>query len=112
MTLRNKLDDFPEISETLIPNEEDKNFVLAYIEAAAAECIHTKLRAKHRVPWEIVAVRKKWDNVKTGSLRNKRNPNNTQNNKKAQNELINACKKKKKKKKKELNTFKVRSIKF
>ena len=62
---------------------------------AAEKCIPTKLRTKHRVPWETLAVRKKRDNVKTASLCNKRNPTNAnaQKFKKAQRELINTYQK-------------------
>ena len=74
------------------------------MEAAAAECIPTKLRAKHRVPWENIAVRKKRDNVKTASLCNKKNPINA-NIQEAQRELFNAYPHQKKKKKKEKNEY-------
>ena len=57
ITLKNKFDSLQEISETLTPNVEYENFVNALVEAAV-ECIVTKLRAKHRVPWETQAVRK------------------------------------------------------
>ena len=40
----------------------------------AAKFIPTKLRAKHGVPCETLAIKKKYDNVK--SLCNKRNPTN------------------------------------
>ena len=56
-----------------------------------AECLPTKLKAKHRVLLETLAVKKKFDDVKTASLCNKRiliNPNN-QKFKKAQSELNN-----------------------
>ena len=75
ITLRNKFDALQEISETLTPNDEYETFVNACMEAAA-ECIPTKLRAKHGVSWEILAVKKKRDDMKTASLRNKRNPTN------------------------------------
>ena len=54
---------------------------------AAAGCIPTKLRAKHRVPWE-----QKRDDVKTASQRNRRKPiyANAQKLNKAQSELKNA----------------------
>ena len=71
--LRNKFDALQEISET--PNDGYENFVNADMEAAA-ECIPTKLTAKHRAPWETFAIEKKRDEVKTGFLCNKRNPNN------------------------------------
>ena len=75
LTLRNKFDALQEISETLTPNDEYKNFVNAHLEAPA-ECIPTKQRTKPRVPWEILAVRKKCADVKTASLCNRRNPTN------------------------------------
>ena len=94
LTLRKKCDALQEKSETLIPNDEYENFVNAHMEATA-ECIPTKLRAKHRALWEISTVKKKRDNVKTASLSNKRNPNNAnaQNFKKSQRELTNAYQK-------------------
>ena len=67
VTLRNKFDALPEISETPTPNDEYENFVNVHLEAAA-ECISTKQRAKPRVPWETLAVRKKREDVKTASL--------------------------------------------
>ena len=42
----------------------------------AAECIPNKERAKPRVPWEILAVRKKHADVETDSKCNRRNPTN------------------------------------
>ena len=74
-TLRNKFDALQEISETPTPNDEYENFVNAQLEAAA-ECIPTKQRAKSRIPWGILVVRKKRADVKTASLRNRRNPTN------------------------------------
>ena len=87
ITLRNKSNTLQEISETLTPNDKYENFINAHMEAAA-ECIPTKLRAKHWVLWETLAVKKKRDNVETASLCNKRNPTNTntQKLKKAQSE--------------------------
>ena len=58
LTLRKKFDARQEISETPTPNDEYENFVNANIEAAA-ECITTKQRAKSRVQWETLAVRKR-----------------------------------------------------
>ena len=58
ITLRNKFDPLQEISETVTPNDEYENFVNVHMEAAA-KCIPTKLNAKHRVPWETLAVQKK-----------------------------------------------------
>ena len=52
-----KFDALQEISETLIPNDEYENFVNDHI-YAAAECITSKLRAKHRVLWETSVVKK------------------------------------------------------
>ena len=88
LILRKKLDGLQEISESCTPNEEYKNFVNAHLEAAA-ECIPTKQRAKPRVPWDILAVRKKHADIKTASQCNRRNPNNinAQKLKKIQNEL-------------------------
>ena len=57
ITLRNKFEALQELSKTLTPNDKYENFLNALMEAAA-ECIPTKLRAKHRVPCEILAVRK------------------------------------------------------
>ena len=89
ITLRNKFDALQEISETLTPSDKYENFVNACMEAEA-ECIPTKLRAKHRVPWETLAVKKKQDNVKTAFQCNKKNPTNanTRKLKKAQRGLI------------------------
>ena len=58
---------------------------------AIAECISTKPRAKHRISWESLVVRKKRDNLKIAFLCNKRNLKNAnaQNLKKAQGELTN-----------------------
>ena len=52
VTARNKFNTLQEICERHSLN------VTAHIEAAAAECIPTKLRAKCRVPWESLVVRK------------------------------------------------------
>ena len=68
LTLRNKFDALQEKSETHTPNDEYENFVNAHLEVIA-ECIPTKQRTKPRVPWEILAVRKKRADVKTSSLR-------------------------------------------
>ena len=94
ITLRNKFDDLQEISETLtLMNNDYKNLVNTHMEAAA-ECIPTKIRAKHRVPWETLADKKKKKkrDMKTTSLHNKRNPRRHKKNK--------------------YNKFKVRSIKL
>ena len=58
VTLRNKYDTLQEISETPTPNDEYENFINAHLEEAA-ECKATKQRAKPKVPWETLAVRKK-----------------------------------------------------
>ena len=78
ITVRNKFDTLQEISKTLTPNNKYENFINSHMETAA-ECIPTKSRAKHRVPWETLAVRKKQDNVKTATLWNIRNPTNAKN---------------------------------
>ena len=87
-----KFDAIRDISETLTPNDKYEKFVNAHMEAAV-ERIPTKLRAKHRILWETLAVKKKRDDMKTASLCNKRNPTdaNTQKLKKGQSELTNAC---------------------
>ena len=64
-----------EISETLTPNDEYGKFVNAHRETTG-ECIPTKLRARHRVSRETLAVMKKRDDVETASLCNRRNPTN------------------------------------
>ena len=69
ITLRNKFDAHQEIAEKPTLNEKYENFVNAHMEAAA-ECILTKLRAKHRVPWETLTVKKKRDIMKTAFLCN------------------------------------------
>ena len=76
VTERNKLNSLHEISETHTPNEEYENFATAHIKAAAAECIPTKPRAKCRVPWKLLELKKKRYNMKTVSLHNKRNTRN------------------------------------
>ena len=89
LTPRNKFDALQEISETP-PNDEYEDLVNAHSEAAT-ESIPTKQRAKPRVPWETLAVRKKHAHVKTTFLCNRRNPTNINVQKlmKAQNELTN-----------------------
>ena len=74
LTLRNKFNAL-QISETPTPNNEYENIVNAHLETAA-ECIATKQRAKPKVPWETLAVRKKHADIKTTSLCNRRNPTN------------------------------------
>ena len=90
LTLRNKFDTLQEKKKTHIANDEYKNFVNTYLEAAA-ECVPTKQRPKPRVPWETLAVREKRANVKAASKCNEKNPTNTNalKLKKAQKELAN-----------------------
>ena len=90
ISLRIKFDAVQEKTETHNPNDEYEDFINAHLEAAA-ECIPIKQRAKHRVPWETTAIRKKRANVKTASKCNKKNPTNTNTLKlkNAQNELAN-----------------------
>ena len=68
--IREKSDILQKISERHTVNDEYENFVTTHIEAAA-ECLPTKLRAKCRVPWESLVVRKKQDNIKKVSLLSK-----------------------------------------
>ena len=84
LTLRNKFDALQEKTET---HSEWRIWKLE----AAAKCIPTKQRAKPRVPWKTLAVRKKRADVKTTSKCNRENPTNTNalKLKKAQNELAN-----------------------
>ena len=72
-------------------NDEYENFINAHMEVAA-ECIQTKLRAKHRVSWETLTVKTRFDDMNTTSLCKERNPinANAQKLKKAQSELTNA----------------------
>ena len=90
LTLRNKFDARHLKTEIHTLNDKYSNFVNAYREVTA-ECIPNKQRAKSRVSWETVAVRKKRADVKTASKCNRRNPTNinTLKLKKAQNELTN-----------------------
>ena len=76
LALRNKFDAQQEKTEIHTPNDEYKNFINAYIEAAA-KYIPTKLRTKSRVPWETLVVREKRADVKTASKCNRKNPTNT-----------------------------------
>ena len=73
ITLRNKFDALQEISERLTPIDEYENFVNAHVETAV-EFIPFKQRSEHRVLWEILAAKKKRDDMKTVSLCNKINP--------------------------------------
>ena len=75
LTLSNKFNALQEIPEIPTPNDEYENFINAHLEAAA-ECIPTKQRAKPRVPWETLTVRKKHADIKTASLCNRRNLTN------------------------------------
>ena len=75
VTVRNIFDTLQKISETHTPNDKYENFITAHT-GAAAECILIKPRARCRVPWESLVVRKKWENMKIASLLNKRNPTN------------------------------------
>ena len=90
LTKRKKVDAQQEKTETHTPNDGNENFINAYLEAAA-ECLPTKQRAKPRVLWETLVVRKKHAEVKTAFKCNRKNPTNTNvlKLKKAQNELAN-----------------------
>ena len=90
LALRNKFDALQK-TETHTLNDKYENFVNALLELSAAEGIPTKQRAKPRVPWETLAVRKKCADVKTASKCNRKNPTNINalKLKKAQNELAN-----------------------
>ena len=63
-------------TEKDIPNDEYENFVNAHLEATE-ECIPTKPRTKHRVPWETLAAREKRANVKTASKSYRKSQKNT-----------------------------------
>ena len=76
LELRNRFEALQEKAEKAIPNDEYKNFVEAYLEAAS-KCIPTKHRTKYRVPWETLAVREKRALVKTASKSYRNNPTNT-----------------------------------
>ena len=52
LTLRNKFDALQDITEALSPNDKYENFVNTHIEVAA-ECMLTKLRAKHSLLGDI-----------------------------------------------------------
>ena len=92
LTRRKKFDPLQEISETPASNDKYKNFINAHLEAAS-ECLPTKQRAKPKVTWETLVVRKKRADVKTASKCNSRKPTNINAQKlmKAQNELPNIC---------------------
>ena len=72
LTLRNKFNALQEITETPTLNDEYENYVNTHLEVAA-ECIPTKQRAKPRVQWKTLAVRKKRADVKTASVCNRKN---------------------------------------
>ena len=55
--LRNKFDAVQDISEISTVNDEYENFLNVYSEEAV-ECIPTKQRAKPKVPWETLPVKK------------------------------------------------------
>ena len=56
-----------ETSERHTPNDKYENFIAAHLEAVP-KCIQTKTRAKCRVPWESVAVKEEWNDMKTVTL--------------------------------------------
>ena len=62
LILTNKFVALQEISETPTTNDKYENFINAHLEVAA-ECIPTKQRAKPRVSWETLAVKKKRSDV-------------------------------------------------
>ena len=55
LELRNRFETLQGKTEKGTPNDEYENFINAHLEAAA-KCIPTKSRTKHRVPWETLAV--------------------------------------------------------
>ncbi len=57
LALRKKFNALQEKTDIHTPNDEYENFFNAHLKAAA-ECIPTKQRAKPRVSWETLAVRK------------------------------------------------------
>ena len=59
MSQRYVFDALQEKSETHTPNDEYENFVNAQLNAAITECIPTEQKAKPRVSWDTLAVRKK-----------------------------------------------------
>ena len=62
VTVRNNLESLQETFKKDSPNEEYEKFIVHVEVAAAAECIATKPRAKLRVLWGSLAVRKKQNN--------------------------------------------------
>ena len=76
LELRNRFETLQEQTEKGTPNDEYENFVNAHLEAAE-KCIPTKPRTKHRVPWEMLAVRENRTHVKTASKSYRKNPTNT-----------------------------------
>ena len=89
LALRNKFNALQK-TEIHTPNDEYENFINAHLEVAV-EYIPTKQRTKSRVPWETLAIREKWADMKTATKCNRKNPTNTNalKLKKAQNELAN-----------------------
>ena len=62
VTIGKKIDTLLEVFEKITPDDEYENYANAHMKATA-ECIPTKPKAKHRIPWETLAVRKneiKW----------------------------------------------------
>ena len=74
IVLRKIFDALQEQTETL--NDKYENVINAHLEATA-ECIPTKQRAKPKVSWETLVVRKKHADVKTASKCNRKSPTNT-----------------------------------
>ena len=68
VTTKNKFDSLREISETHTPNDNDENFLFAYI-GVAAECIPTKPRTNDRVSLDSLVVMKQRDHMKIASSR-------------------------------------------
>ena len=89
LTLKNKFDALQK-TEMHTLKDEYENFINAHVEEAV-ECIPTKQRAKPRVPWKTLAVRKKCADMKTASKCHRKNQTNTNalKLKKAQKELVN-----------------------
>ena len=63
LNLRNKFDTLQETCQRYTPVGEFENFFTVFIKAAA-KSLQTKLMAKKRVPWELLAVRELRDNLK------------------------------------------------
>ena len=65
---KNKFDTPQDTSERHTPNNEHENFVTTHIEAATAEYIPFKQRAKSKVLWESIVFgknEKTWKNILT-----------------------------------------------